>query len=355
MAGTTFSQFTPISVFPDTIGNENKVLLATGGGTQWGVVPIIAGGTGQTTAQASLDALTSGHLNLTGVGARIRGDFSNNNVTNRTAFQTLTTSAATHVAFVPNGAVAGGSTASAIELEDNTSFSTGNGSVLRIENRQGSELRISSTVRGTGTHLPLAFYVNSVKSLQLTTVGSNTVAAFNTGTDTSAYSQIVLNSAVAGGSVQLSSYTNNSAPYGQLTAGSASMPMYYDFNTHVFRTKTGSHLLSINSSGAVGVGASVSYGTQYQVLMSNGSSASPVWTDAITALTGAGGGTGLVPLTLGGTGITASSTDDLITQLGVKTYVQNYVSNYATANIGAKTISTAAPSGGNDGDVWYRI
>ena len=47
MTGTTFSQFTPVSVLPDTNGNANKVLMSTGTGASWTVVPIIAGGTGK--------------------------------------------------------------------------------------------------------------------------------------------------------------------------------------------------------------------------------------------------------------------------------------------------------------------
>jgi hypothetical protein len=277
MAGTTFSQFTPVSAFPNTSGQENKVLIAQpGGNLGWDVVPILAGGTGQTTAQAGLDALTKGHLNLTGVGARIRGDFSSSTIANRTLFQTTTPTAATHVGIAPNGVVVTGNTASAIELEDITSVS-GNGSILRIENRQGAEMRISSTARGSGSYLPLTFYVNNIKTLTL------------------------------------------------------------------------------NTSGAIGVGPTASYGDAYQVLMSNGPTATPTWTSALTALTSGTGGSGTIPLNVGGTGIAATSNDDLITQLGVKAYVQTAGKN-SQGNKTVQSIANGVPSNsfGSNGDIIYQ-
>lgn len=308
MAGTTFSQFTPINVFPSTSGQTNKVLLSTGGGVAWDVVPIAAGGTGKTTAQAALDALTTGNLNLTASAARIRADFSNATTFNRTLFQTTTATAATRIGATPNGTIATGGVTASVELEDSTSIN-GNGSVLRIETVQATETRVVSGIRGSGTYLPLAFYTNNTRAVQFNNTNSNTVVNVYSGTAASAYSQLVLTSSASNGYVQILSAANNGTPYGHMSAGLSTMPMYYDFKMHAFRTQAGGNLFVIGEAGQLGVGSSVSYGTAGQFLMSNGASAAPSWsTNLPTNLTAVTQPAGTSNTTLATTEFVANST-----------------------------------------------
>lgn len=304
MAGTTFSQFTPINVFPSTSGQTNKVLLSTGGGVTWDVVPIAAGGTGKTTAQAALDALTTGNLNLSASAARIRADFSNATTFNRTLFQTTTTTAATRLGATPNGTIATGGVTASIELEDSTSVN-GNGSVLRIETVQATETRVVSSVRGTGTYLPLAFYVNNTKLLNLSTT-SNTAIATVAG---SAGAEIVLTPGTASSQVTLRVVDNAGSPYAQLRAAKTTSEMYYDFAQHVFRTTSGGKLLTIGGAGQLGLGASTNYGTAGQFLMSTGATTAPSWSSSLpTTLTAVTQPSGTSNTTLATTEFVANST-----------------------------------------------
>lgn len=279
MAGTTFSQFTPISMWPDTNGNANKVLMSTGGGAAWTVVPIVAGGTGQTTAQAALNALTGGNLNLTGTGARITGDFSTTTIANRVLFKTDVANAVTSIGAIPNGTVANGVAATAVTLEDNTSVS-GAGSVVRLENVQGTEVRLMSMQRNGGTVLPMSFYVGRLHT-QLSYGGSaGTFAVSNVVGGEG--SEVVLTTASGGGAqVYLRNVENGGNTYTQLGANRAGSPMYYDFGTHYFRNVAGGNLLTLGSAGQMGVGAAANYGTAGQVLLSGGASAAPYWSTAL--------------------------------------------------------------------------
>ena len=172
MSGSTFSQFTPISVLPDITGHANQVLMATGSGASWTVTPIAAGGTGQTTFQAGLDALTQGNLNLSSNGARIRANYSDNTVANRAMFQTSSANNSTNVGIIPNGVVAPGAVATAVVLEDTTSVSSA-GSVFRMENVQGTEARLVSTARNGGSTLPMSFYVGNKHTTLSVNAGGN--------------------------------------------------------------------------------------------------------------------------------------------------------------------------------------
>jgi len=273
---TTFARFTPVNVLPDYGGTQNLPLVSTGGGTQWTVLPIAGGGTGQTTAQAALDALTIGNVNLTGTGARIRGDFNNATVASRTMFQTRTTNASTQIGILPNGAVTTNSTAAALHLEDVGSVSTGNGSVFSFANVQGSEMRIVSDVRGTGTQLPISLYLGGLRAVHLTNTSGNTTLNI-LGTTAS----LTLTPTVANSAVSLN-VLSGAVPHGQLRTVNSNAWMHYDFSGHVFRTAAGGHLFTIGSAGQLGVGTgTTSFGTSGQFLMSNGATAAPTWSSQL--------------------------------------------------------------------------
>lgn len=133
--------------------------------------------TGETTATLSdaglvtgygsfaTDVTTGGDLILNGTYfPRIKADFSNATLSSRVAFQTTTTNAATAVGVLPNGT----STSASINLFNNSNPT--NAGILNL-GVNGSETQVRSNVSGTGTYLPLAFYVNNAKAFQIGTSG----------------------------------------------------------------------------------------------------------------------------------------------------------------------------------------
>ena len=276
MTGTTFSQFTPVSVLPDTNGNANKVLMSTGTGALWTVVPIIAGGTGKTDAQSALDALSIGNLNLTGSAARIHGTFSGTNIAARTMFQTLVVSTGTEVGVIPNGNVAVGATASSVALEDNTTADAGStgGSVLKLEMVQGTESRINSASRGSGTVLPLSFYVgakHTTLSFQNGTAVTETFGTVNT-----------CDAKTVNGKQAISEFNYNSgSPYVFNRSNDATTVAYYSYAKHYFRNAAHTNILVLGSAGQIGVGSDANYGTTGQMLLSGGATAAPTWSSSL--------------------------------------------------------------------------
>ena len=95
----------------------------------------------------------------------IQGDFDNATINNRTKFKTTTTNATTNVYAVPNG-----SATSAGFTVTNAADPT-NASKLTIATNGSTDTQIISGVNGSGTYLPLSFYVNNTLALQISTSG----------------------------------------------------------------------------------------------------------------------------------------------------------------------------------------
>lgn len=106
-----------------------------------------------------------GNLNLSGVGARITGDFSNATFSNRVAFQTTTTNANTGVYVIPNGTATGSSFASFNNsANDNSAY-------VVIGCTSSTAYLISGTV-GAGTMLPLTFNTGGSERMRIDTSGN---------------------------------------------------------------------------------------------------------------------------------------------------------------------------------------
>jgi hypothetical protein len=105
------------------------------------------------------------NLSFTGTGRRITGDFSNSTFANRVAFQTSTTNGATNLTVIPNGT----NTTTAINLEGDPAAT--NGSLAQLVNAGGTEVRLNSGIRGTGTYLPLTMYAGGSERMRITTAG----------------------------------------------------------------------------------------------------------------------------------------------------------------------------------------
>lgn len=150
-AGNNYKIFGTISIKADsgTISDTSSP----------GIVTISATPDGSTTL--------SEILNITG-NKRITGDFSNATITDRVMFQTSTVNGSTNIHSIPNGT---GPSAS-FSVEDNTLLSTGNGAVGQLNLICGSEVRITSGIRGSGTYLPITFYTNGAEKMRIDTSGN---------------------------------------------------------------------------------------------------------------------------------------------------------------------------------------
>ena len=151
----------------------------------------INGGTidGVTIGGASAGAITgtsgtftslsdSGNLTFTGTSNRILGDFSNATIANRAAFQSSTTNGSTVVGALPNGTATG----SAFQAYNNATPT--NSSLLSLE-ASSTATTLASSIRGSGTYLPMAFNVNGTESLRLLTTGAISFGSSGTGYGTS--------------------------------------------------------------------------------------------------------------------------------------------------------------------------
>ena len=107
----------------------------------------------------------SGDVTFTGIGARIKADFSNATVANRAMFQTSTTNGTTQVGILPNGT---GVTAQLhlFGASDPTNAPYG-GLVIN-----STAIRVFSAALGSGTALPLTFYIGSTEYGRLSTGGN---------------------------------------------------------------------------------------------------------------------------------------------------------------------------------------
>jgi hypothetical protein len=120
----------------------------------------------------------SGNLTFTGTGNRILGDFTNATITNRAAFQSSTTNGNTVVGALPNGTATG----SAFQAYNNASPT--NASLLSLE-ASSTATTLASSIRGSGTYLPMAFNVNGSESLRLLTTGAISFGSSGTAYGTS--------------------------------------------------------------------------------------------------------------------------------------------------------------------------
>jgi len=120
----------------------------------------------------------SGNLTFTGTANRITGDFSNATYSNRVAFQTSTADSNTVVGVLPNGSATG----SSYQVYNNSTLT--NASLASLE-ASSSAVTLASSIRGSGTYLPMAFNVNGSESLRLLTTGAVSFGSSGTAYGTS--------------------------------------------------------------------------------------------------------------------------------------------------------------------------
>jgi hypothetical protein len=144
-------------------------------GTTWNVY-VLGGAAGVTTTGSGSTVLAtsptittptiSGNETYTGSGGRILADFDNATVTNRRAFQTSTTDASTGIYALPNG------TSTVASWQATNSSDPTNASKIFIATNASTDVQLVSGINGSGTYLPLSFYNNGSRKMQLSTAGS---------------------------------------------------------------------------------------------------------------------------------------------------------------------------------------
>ena len=133
-----------------TLNVEGEVFIPSGSGLS-------------TVVQKSGDTMT-GNLNFAS-GTKITGDFSNATYSNRAVFQTSTLNTNTAIEIIPNGtsAISGVNACNSSDIN--------NCSTLQLQTSATTN-NIVSSIRGTGTYLPLVFATGGVERMRIDTSGN---------------------------------------------------------------------------------------------------------------------------------------------------------------------------------------
>ena len=107
----------------------------------------------------------NGNLNITGVGKRITGDFSNATFGNRVIFQTSTNNSNTIVSAIPNGTA----TETYFSVRNNSDADNASNTSLGVT--AGASV-IGATKTGTGSYLPLTFVTSDTERVRIDTEGN---------------------------------------------------------------------------------------------------------------------------------------------------------------------------------------
>ena len=168
-SGTTL---TPVSVWP---AGTNTVLIEYGGAVA-SIATVLDGTVTPaklSTGHPSWDisgVLTAAGLTVSAAGGRILGDFSNATIANRVSFQTSAANSATTVLAIPSGSSTT-ATWDAYNSSDPNNASYGSLAAL------STEIRISSTLRGSGSFLPLTVHIGGAEAARFPTAGGFTISS----------------------------------------------------------------------------------------------------------------------------------------------------------------------------------
>jgi hypothetical protein len=267
------------------------------------------------TAASRTDRLkitNSGNLEFLTSGQKILGDFSTSSpITNRVMFQTTTPNASAGVTILPNGSGTG-----AYWIASNNSSPTNSG--VLVAGANVNEVQIKSDVLGSGTTIPLRFYVNNTNPglvAEFTTTGNFNITGtarriqgdFSNATHTNRtlFQDSVGTTSTSVGAIPATS-NNGSAfvAFGNVDATNASYAQLSNYPTlgysRIASSATGtgtvlplaifvgaSEQARILTTGAWSFGsAGNATGTSGQVLTSAGSGSPPTWSAPSSLTTG---------------------------------------------------------------------
>jgi hypothetical protein len=211
----------------------------------------------------------------------IQGDFDNATVNNRTKFKTTTTNATTNVYAVPNGSA----TSAGYSVANNADPT--NCSKIVMATNGSTDTQIISGINGSGSYLPMSFYVNNTLALQISTAGvvSAPYGGFSG----------------AGGMTLLGTLTPTAAA-NSISLGSLTLTNYKAlFISFTSIATTAADSIYIQSTNATPVASSLSF-------YPSSSPSGIVWIDLATGTGGGGYQYGTTGGTYGAGGLTTIST-----------------------------------------------
>ena len=187
-----------------------------------------------------------GNLNLSGVGTRITGDFSNATASNRVAFQTSTLNEKSSMAIIPNGT----GVSSNYVVYNSSDMSNASNGYLYCDS---SVVGLTSGKTGTGTYLPLVIQTGGSERMRIDTAGNVAIGVTPSAWGSSWKSLDLLSSSIT-------SYTTLTDPYtiisnnAYISGNSSTLSSVYKNNgsANSYNQGGGAHIWRTAPSGTAG-------------------------------------------------------------------------------------------------------